>query len=134
MIEGTSIIFINSKKQIILNLRDNKPTIPYPNCWDLLGGGIEPNETPEETIIREMKEEIEIDLNDFHHFKTYQFTDRTEYSFWKLVDFDLSILPLNEGQKLQWFSKDDIELMPEETVAYDAKKIISDFYREKPYA
>jgi len=34
--KGTSIIFVNDKKQILLLLRDDKPDIPYPNMWDVV--------------------------------------------------------------------------------------------------
>jgi hypothetical protein len=34
--KGTSIIFVNDQKQILLLLRDDKPGIPYPNMWDVL--------------------------------------------------------------------------------------------------
>jgi hypothetical protein len=34
--KGTSIIFVNDKKQVLLLLRDDKPGIPYPNMWDVL--------------------------------------------------------------------------------------------------
>ncbi|RLC55082.1 MAG: NUDIX hydrolase, partial [Candidatus Cloacimonadota bacterium] len=54
---GSSIIFVNDKKQILLFLRDDKAGLPYRNMWDVPGGHVEENETPKECIIREMKEE-----------------------------------------------------------------------------
>ena len=39
--------------QILTILRDDKETIPYPNMWDLPGGGREGNETPFECVARE---------------------------------------------------------------------------------
>jgi len=66
--KGTSIIFVNDKKQVLLFLRDDKPDIIYPNMWDVPGGHVEPDETPEQYIIREMKEEMDIDLKDFIFF------------------------------------------------------------------
>ena len=56
-------IFIQNKnlKKYLFVLRDDKPDIPYPNTWGLLGGGIDPGETPLQTIRRELKEEVNID-------------------------------------------------------------------------
>ncbi|KKQ41694.1 MAG: Hydrolase, NUDIX family [Microgenomates group bacterium GW2011_GWC1_37_8] len=34
------------KNKILLFLRDNIRTIPYPNHWQLPGGGVEKGETP----------------------------------------------------------------------------------------
>jgi len=34
---GVGIILLNSKKEVLLMLRDNIPSIPYPDCWDLPG-------------------------------------------------------------------------------------------------
>ena len=49
--------------QILTILRDDKETIPYPNMWDLPGGGREGNETPFECVAREIYEELNIQLS-----------------------------------------------------------------------
>ncbi|NTU88060.1 MAG: NUDIX domain-containing protein, partial [Chlorobiaceae bacterium] len=38
---GASIIFLNSRSEVLLLLRDNRPDIPYPDMWDLPGGHVE---------------------------------------------------------------------------------------------
>ena len=48
---------------ILTILRDDIPTIPYPNMWDLPGGGREGNETPFECVAREVYEELNIQLS-----------------------------------------------------------------------
>ena len=50
-------------RQILTILRDDKETIPYPNMWDLPGGGREGNETPFECVAREVYEELNIQLS-----------------------------------------------------------------------
>ena len=123
--KGCSIIFINDANQILLFLRDNKPTIPYPNMWDFLGGQIEEGETPAECIIREIKEEINLELKDVHYLMTENFPDRIEYVFYKRINLDISEIVLTEGQKIQWFTKEELEQM--ETVL-GVNKIIDKFF------
>jgi 8-oxo-dGTP pyrophosphatase MutT (NUDIX family) len=53
-----AIIFENDKGEFLFFLRDNKPGIPFPLHWDLFGGHVEEGETPEEALVREVKEEI----------------------------------------------------------------------------
>ncbi len=48
--------------QILTSLRDDFPTIPHPNMWDLPGGGREGEETPFECLKREVKEELSLEL------------------------------------------------------------------------
>ena len=57
-----TIILKNDQNQILLYLRDNKPEIPFPHYWDLFGGYIEEGETPEQAIIRKVKEELNLNL------------------------------------------------------------------------
>ncbi len=109
--KGCSIIFLNDLRQILLLLRDDIPTIPYPNMWDIPGGHVEKGETPELCIKREMKEEMGLDLHGFKQFKIVEFPDRTEYMFWKKENLNISEINLTEGQCLKWFSKDDIRKM-----------------------
>ena len=70
--KGVVIIIENEKGEILLQLRDDKPTIPYPNKWVLFGGRAEENESFEEAIKREMQEEIELDLKTFKLFRIYE--------------------------------------------------------------
>ena len=49
--------------RILTILRDDKPTIPWPNLWELPGGGREGDETPFECAAREVYEELKIQLS-----------------------------------------------------------------------
>ncbi len=44
--------------RIVVILRDDIPTIPWPGYWDLPGGEREPGESPVECAIRETEEEL----------------------------------------------------------------------------
>lgn len=44
-----------------------------PDYFGFFGGGAEGNENPEETLQREIKEEMNIVPAEFSHFKTYEF-------------------------------------------------------------
>ncbi|MCV6591812.1 MAG: NUDIX hydrolase [Silicimonas sp.] len=48
--------------RIVTILRDDIPTIPWPGHWDLPGGGREGDETPEACVLRELREELAVDL------------------------------------------------------------------------
>lgn len=60
--------------QVLTILRDDKPDIPYPNMWDLAGGGKEGLETPFECVQRETFEELGITItrDSIIWCKTYQ--------------------------------------------------------------
>ena len=128
--KGSSIIFINHSNEILLLLRDNIPTIPYPNMWDLPGGHVEENESPEESIIREMKEELNLMLDDFDLFSVDEFKDRTEYTFCKKVYFDIDRLKLNEGQMISWFTETKAR---NTALAYGFNRIVGRFFNNKPF-
>ena len=55
-------LFFGTK--LLTILRDDIPTIPYPNMWELPGGGREGQETPFECVAREVYEELGIHLNE----------------------------------------------------------------------
>ena len=51
--------------QILTILRDDKPTIPWPNLWELPGGGREGDESPFECVAREVYEKLGIHLTEY---------------------------------------------------------------------
>ena len=50
--------------RILTILRDDKTTIPWPNMWELPGGGREGDESPFECAAREVYEELGIQLTE----------------------------------------------------------------------
>jgi 8-oxo-dGTP diphosphatase len=132
--QGASVIFLNRLNEVLLVLRDDKPGIPYPNQWDLLGGGLEAGETPLECIRREMQEEIEYDLREPIHFGAFRMPDRTEHLFWQRTDFEISRLPLHEGQRLRWFSEEEIRAMAPDALAFQFREVLVAFFDARPFA
>jgi len=59
LIRVTAAIIVNDGMLLIAK---RKPTARLPNLWELPGGKVEPNETPEECLIREIKEEFDINI------------------------------------------------------------------------
>lgn len=107
---GASILILSPDK-ILLFHRDNIPTIPSPDCWHLVGGGIEEGETPEQALLREVKEEVSYDL------KEYKFITKKTGSLgedvWVYVTFvdkdqeSKFIHGPGEGQGIDWFTLDE---------------------------
>ena len=56
-----SIALINSNDQILISKRPNKKHLS--GYWEFPGGKVEKNEFPENAIIREVKEELNVDIN-----------------------------------------------------------------------
>jgi 8-oxo-dGTP diphosphatase len=128
--KGASIIFVNDREEVLLFLRDDKPEIPYPNMWDVPGGHVNPNETPEACIVREMKEEMDLDLVDYHLSSVMEFDDRVEYTFWKKANLKISEINLMEGQYLKWFSLEEVR---NTKLAYGFNEILEDFFKKAPF-
>ncbi len=134
--EGTSIIFVrvdNNEPKVLLFLRDDKDDIPYPNCWDILGGHVEPGETPEECIAREMLEEIGVLIEPPTLFNKYRIKNRLEYTYWQPFSLDIDKIQLNEGQALRWFTEDEIRDMDDKLFSFGFREVLFDFFRDRPF-
>ena len=49
---------MDEDNRVLLQLRDDKPDIFFPNHWGCFGGAIEPGEAPHDTLLRELQEEL----------------------------------------------------------------------------
>jgi 8-oxo-dGTP diphosphatase len=113
MKEIAAIILENDKGEFLLYLRDNKPDIPFPNHWDLIGGHIEEGETPEQALVREVKEELDIDLKDYSFYKKYECLtgdayENIKYIYSGKINLPIKEVTLLEGVRPQYFSREEI--------------------------
>jgi 8-oxo-dGTP diphosphatase len=122
------IIFKNDLGEILLLLRDNKPGIPYPNQWYILGGIVEEGETYEEAIAREMLEELglELDIRNLKRMKVYDWPEKEEVIFHQKKDIDVDGINLQEGQEIRYFSRAEIAQMD---LAFHDNQIAEDFFK-----
>lgn len=123
------IILVNTEAEALLQLRSNHERL-YPNCWTLPGGKVEEGESPEQAIIREVKEELGLNLCDYVLFKTIvenapdEIMERRIY--WGNISERAENLELGEGVALKYFSSKNI---PRLEIGFDLKPVILDFLR-----
>jgi len=114
-----SKIFIKNKQtgKYLFFLRDDKSSIPHPNKWDLLGGGMKDGETPQEAVEREIKEETNISIYNIKQILKRNVThivegkeyNITSYIFVAYTDAPINEIKLYEGRKIEYFTLDEIK-------------------------
>jgi 8-oxo-dGTP pyrophosphatase MutT (NUDIX family) len=116
--DGAKTFIKNNKLgKYLFVLRDDKPNIPNPNCWGLIGGGIEKGEEPIEALKREVKEEIGIELYDIKKLGVIEVPltvkGKTKtmlgHTFLAYIDAEIKDIELKEGQRVEYFTLDDIQ-------------------------
>jgi 8-oxo-dGTP diphosphatase len=108
-----AIILENDKGEFLLALRDNKSWIPFPNHWDLIGGHVEEGETPEEALVREYKEELDLDLREFTFYRKYECLsgdayDNVKFIYTGKINIPIEEITLLEGQRAAYFRREEI--------------------------
>ena len=129
-----AIIFENDNRELLLYLRDNKPDIPFPDHWDLIGGHMEEGETPEQALVREVKEELDIDLKEYSFYKKYECLTGDAYENIKFIytgriNIPIEEITLLEGVRPQYFKRSEI---PSVKFANILKSIVMDYMRDHP--
>lgn len=96
---------------VLLHKRDGNTKV-NPNKWAFFGGLNEGDETPVQTFIREMKEELDIDISESgvkmlcdylnEELQTYR------YVFFAASELEKSEMRLGEGAGYDWVALDEI--------------------------
>jgi 8-oxo-dGTP diphosphatase len=109
---SAAVFLVNGQGELLLRLRDDRPDILHPNCWDVIGGLLEPGETPEEALLRETREEIGLDLQDFGFWRVHEGRITTFYLFHAPLAEPAESLLLTEGQEVRFLAPDDVQQLP----------------------
>ncbi|MEL7034581.1 MAG: NUDIX hydrolase [Cyanobacteria bacterium J06592_8] len=92
-----SLAILYREGKLLMQLRDDIPGIVYPGVWGLFGGHVEPGETPEVAVKREVTEEINYEISEVSAFGEYPDTRVVRHVFYSPLTVDLSQLVLKEG-------------------------------------
>lgn len=127
-IPTVAIIIENQHREVLIQLRDNIPNLPFANYWSLPGGKVECSETPLQAAVRELYEETGLDLP-LTLWKVYERYSRDilieQHVFTTTTDKPISDIVLGEGAALRFITQKDISSMP---IAYGFDKLLIEFF------
>ena len=108
MIDVVAAVIQNEEGKILIAQRNLKKS--QGGLWEFPGGKIEPNETKEEAIIREIKEEMDIDIEakKFIGQKVFNYPDKDINLIaieCKQIKGDIK---LNEHEDIKWVNKNEL--------------------------
>ena len=109
------VLFVDPAARVLLRLRDDRPDLPYPGQWDLVGGAVEFRETIREAARREVTEEIGLDVVGLEYFGEYPENGVDNNAFVAPLGVPLEQLVLAEGQRLVYASEAEafaLDLVP----------------------
>ncbi len=132
---GVGALLINSDQKILISKRTmNKDR--YPGYWELNGGGVAQGEESADAVVREIKEELGINLNKEEGLLLKTF--KNDYKFFDLwafkVDVELQDLVLAEWEveKAEWVDFGKIEELKKQNIFVDSSRItVQDFETAK---
>jgi len=115
-VQAITAIFTHPQKGFLLYQRDdgNGKKIPYPNTWSFFGGTVEEGETILGCLIREMKEELELELDPSRcrEIHVYDHDNGTDHVFHCPLEGDEDEnFHLHEGRQKQWMTLEQIKAL-----------------------
>jgi 8-oxo-dGTP pyrophosphatase MutT (NUDIX family) len=94
--------------KFLCQLRDDIPNIRYPGHWALFGGHLEPEETPEVALLRELSEEIGWTPASVSFFCCDVEGEVVRHVFHSQLSADVKDLVLHEGWDMKLLTHEDI--------------------------
>ena len=104
-----AIAILHTSDRFLMQLRDNIPGIIYPGCWGFFGGHIDPGETPEAAVKRELIEEISYTPPSVTQFRRYSDDQVIRHVFHAPLTVELHQLVLGEGWDMGLLTPEQIK-------------------------
>ncbi len=137
--DAAVVLITDERGRYLMQLRDAKPTIFFPDHWGCFGGALEPGESDEQAARRELQEELAIQLppEPLQRFTTFTFDFapaggglvRRTYFELRVEAAILPTLRLGEGQQVRFQTAPDV--LREQVVPYDRFAIWMHHYRRE---
>lgn len=118
------VITQNEPRKVLLIKRGGKP---FKGCWAFPGGFMNMDETLEECVIRELKEETGLVVTEVKPIGSYSRVDRDPrgrtitIAYLIVVDEELPVKGQDDAKQAKWWPLNDL---PE--LAFDHSKILND--------
>lgn len=126
---GCSAIIHDSDRRVLIAQR-SKNKKQFPLLWETVGGALEVDETPEECIRREVKEEIGCELLDLRLFRVYIVRDNDKQHilivYTGRISEDINVN--YEIEDIKWVRKNDIDKYT--FYSNNCRQKLLDFYDE----
>jgi 8-oxo-dGTP diphosphatase len=133
---GSVLAVLLANDRYVMQLRDDRPGISDPGVWALFGGRIEPGETPQAALVREIQEELSIHLSDCRLIGRLECDNdgaAARYPYWAF-EADITQLwgrhRLMEGQGVDCFSFEELQGL---TIPPFTRGLLERHYSEKTF-
>lgn len=145
---SAGVILVDREGRVLLQLRDDDPSIMFPNHWGITGGAGNPGETPEAVARREVAEETGIQLREMEPFRAYYFqethrpggakagakrasADYELYLFHAPCETPVEEMVCGEGRELRFFAPEQVA---DVDIAYNHRDVLDEFFGSAAYA
>jgi 8-oxo-dGTP diphosphatase len=135
-----AIAILYQAERVLLQLRDDIPTIAHPGKWAFFGGHLDPGELPEAGVQRELLEEIGYRPPTIALFCSYQNDASVDrHVFAAPLTVEAETLQLNEGMDMGLVSYEEIQqgycfskrLQELRPIATPHQQILLEFYQAR---
>ena len=117
------VLYVKENLTRILLIQRKKE--PFKDLWALPGGFVEMDETLEQSVARELKEETGLDLVKFHQVGAFGQPDRDtrdrviSNAFYTVIDHEAIAVAADDAKDAKWFDTDQLP-----SLAFDHQEII----------
>ena len=107
----SAVALIDWQGKVLISLRSENKILP--NFWEFPGGKIKTNESPDDAIIREIKEELSLDINKKYlkpiSFNTYAYDEFNAIIFFYICRIWEGTPISKDKQKILWIEIDKLK-------------------------